>query len=153
MAVIITARQTELALWFSRATGSEPTTDATVYIGLERDGAICAVVAFDGYKKRSICMHVAATGKKWMTKEYLRYCFHYPFEVAGVDKIIGLVDSTNADAMRFDLHLGFEVEAVIKGAGEFGDINILTMTRAQCRFLDIKRATPDDADNERKHHG
>jgi hypothetical protein len=150
-AEIILDRHEELGKWFAERTASLFVQGQSVYIGLERDGVICAVVAFDGYKGKSICMHIAAEGKKWMSREYLWFCFFYPFEQLKVNKIIGIVESTNADAMRFDLHLGFVPECVIKDAAENGDLNILTMTKEQCRFLNIKRATPADV-TERKEH-
>lgn len=80
-------------------------------------------------------MHVAGEGKRWMTKEYLRVCFDYPLNQLKVKKILGLVDSTNMDARKFDEHLGFELEACIKGAGPKGDLLIYSMTAEQCRFL------------------
>ena len=91
---------------------------------------------FDLYNGKSACMHVAALpGKRWMTREYLKVCFDYPFRQLKLKKLIGLVDSTNADALRFNAHLGFVTEAVVADAGRHGDLHILTMTPAQCRFL------------------
>lgn len=104
-------------------------------IGLEQDGKLIAGVLYDHYNGQSIAMHVAAEGKRWMTREYLWVCFHYPFEQLKVKKIIGLVDSTNLDAQRFDEHLGFEKEAVITHAGAVGDLIIYGMTKDKCRFL------------------
>lgn len=81
-------------------------------------------------------MHVASDGSKnWMTKSYLQICFDYPFNQLKLNKIIGVVDSMNTQALKFDKHLGFVEEAVIKDAGPKGDLHILTMTRQQCRFL------------------
>lgn len=107
-------------------------------IGLEKNGDLVAGVLYDQYNGRSICMHVAADGRNWMTREYLRVCFDYPFRQLGVCKIIGMVDSENLAARRFDEALGFELEHSIKNAGQRGDLIIYTMTPAQCRFLNIK---------------
>jgi len=126
----------DVCRWTARRTGGEYYAGSGQGVGLEKDGELIAGVLFDNFNGRSVQMHVAAVpGRRWMTREYLRFCFSYPFDQMGVNKIIGLVDSTNVDAMRFDLHLGFEQEAVIEGAGRFGDLHILTMTREQCRFL------------------
>lgn len=107
-------------------------------IGYEKNGELIAGVVYDRYNGQSICMHVAAEGKRWMTREYLWICFHYPFIQLGVKKIIGLVDSTNIDAIRFDENLGFNKEHVIKDAGKHGDLIIYSMTKEQCRFLERK---------------
>lgn len=121
--------------WVCKRTGGSYHGDGSA-IGLERGGELVAGVLFDNYNGRSACMHVAAIpGKRWMTREYLRICFDYPFNQLKLQKLIGLVDSTNHDALSFDKHLGFIEEAVITDAGQHGDLHILTMTPEQCRFL------------------
>jgi RimJ/RimL family protein N-acetyltransferase len=81
-------------------------------------------------------MHVASVpGKRWMTREYLRVCFDYPFNQLKVKKIIGLVDSQNTDALKFDENLGFVTEYILQDAGKTANLHILSMTRQQCRFL------------------
>lgn len=104
---------------------------------MEEDGRIIAVAMYERDNGTSVMTHIAAEpGRRWMTKEFLRAIFDYPFRQLGVSKVIGFVDGDNDDAMRFDLHLGFECEAVLRGAGAGGcDLHLLTMTRQQCRFL------------------
>ena len=109
-----------------------------VGIGLEENGELIAGVLYDMFNGKSIAMHVAAVGSRWMTKEYLRYCFEYPFKQLGVKKILGLVDTENIDAQVFDEHLGFVVEATIKDAARRGDLIVYSMTKDQCRFLGEK---------------
>lgn len=113
-------------------------------MGVEDDGVLIAGVMYDSYfKDGSIMMHVAAEpGRRWLTRERLRIFFHYPFEYLGVRKVIGLVQSTNKEAIRFDEHIGFNLEARLTGACVGGDLLLYTMTRNQCRFL--------GADNEIK---
>lgn len=125
--------------WVCARTGGTPDPN-TVGIGLEQDGSLVAGVLFDNYMGGSVCMHVASDGsKQWMTREFLFKAFHYPFRQLGVSVIIGLVDSTNSAALTFDRALGFELEHVIPGAGKSGDLVILTMRPAQCRFLNSRR--------------
>lgn len=104
----------------------------------DEEGRLIAGVAFDNYNVAAIQIHVAALpGKNWVTKDLLARVFSYPFEQLGVKKLIGLVGSTNADALRFDLALGFRIEATLKDAYPDGDLVLLTMTREQCRWLNI----------------
>ncbi len=120
--------------WVCERTGGEyQATDAA--IGLERDGKLIAGVLYDSYMVNSICMHVAAEGANWLNREFLQIVFDYPFNQAKVNKILGLVDSTNTQACRFDEHIGFVLEATIKDAGRHGDLLIYSMTRQQCRYL------------------
>ena len=121
--------------WVCKRTGGSYHGDGTT-IGIEKDGELIAGVLFDQYNGSSACMHVAAVpGKRWMTREYLKVCFDYPFRQLKLKKLIGLVDSTNKEGLAFDIHLGFVTEAVIKDASKYGDLHILTMTPAQCRFF------------------
>lgn len=111
-----------------------------VGIGLEENGELIAGVTFDYYNGASICMHVAAVeGRRWMTREYLWFCFYYPFEQLGVKRITGLVPETNMDARRFDEHLGFKLETRLKDAAPDGDVLVYAMFKEDCRFLRMKR--------------
>lgn len=122
--------------WVAERTGGQYFNGSGTGIGLEKDGVLVAGVLYDSWTGRSMQMHVASDGsRKWLNREYLKACFDYPFNHLKLNKVIGIVDSTNADALRFDHHLGFVTEAVIKDAGKYGDLHILSMTRQQCRFL------------------
>lgn len=119
--------------WVCERTGGryEPSTSAAV--AMEEDGVITAGVLYDMFNGRSICMHVAI--EKPVSRRFTRICFDYPFNQLKVHKVMGLVDSTNSKALRFDKLLGFVEEARIEGAGKTGDLVILTMTRQQCRWI------------------
>jgi RimJ/RimL family protein N-acetyltransferase len=107
-------------------------------LGLERDGELVAGVIYEGWNGVNIWMHVAAEpGKRWMTRDYLRYCFYYPFEELGCKRVSGYVEASNEVACRFDEHLGFQQEAVLKGAAtDGGDVVLYVMRRENCRFLE-----------------
>lgn len=127
--------------WTAEMTGGTYYAGSGQGIGLEKDGVLIAGVLFDNCNGRSVQMHVASDGtRRWMTREYLAVCFDYPFNQLKVKKIVGLVDSANTDAQRFDMALGFRHEATLKDAGRQGDLLLLTMTREQCRFLDARYA-------------
>ena len=106
-------------------------------IGLERDGVLVAAVVYEGFNGANVWMHVAAQpGSRWMTREYLRYCFAYPFNEMGVKRISGYVSASNAQARRLDEHLGFKPEAVLHGAApDGGDVILYAMWREDCRYL------------------
>lgn len=130
---MIVADAARIGPWVCARTGGTFEPGCSTAMGWEIDGELVAGVLFDQFNGRSICMHVAA--ERPVTRSYTRACFSYVFNQLGVMKAIGLVDSTNAKALRFDSHLGFVEEARIKDAGKFGDLVILTMTRQQCRWL------------------
>lgn len=106
-------------------------------LGLERDGELIAGVLYEGYNGHNVWMHVAAIpGSRWMNRDFLRYCFRYPFNEMGVARVSGYVSSKNVEARRLDENLGFKPEAILKGAAhDGGDVIIYAMWREDCRFL------------------
>lgn len=119
--------------WVCERTGGKFEPSISTAIGMEEDGKLTAGVLYDMYNGRSICMHVAI--EKAVSRKYTRTCFDYPFNQLKVSKVLGLVDSTNDKALRFDKLLGFTEEARIADAGKSGDLVILSMTRQQCRWI------------------
>lgn len=101
-----------------------------------RDSETIAAVVYDDYNGSNIFMHVAATpGRRWMTRWFLHETFKYPFITLGCDRITGWVSSDNAEAIRFDEHLGFKREAVLHKAGPARqDVFLYVMFREDCRY-------------------
>ena len=96
------------------------------------------VVAYDGFIGQCCQMHVVNLKGKPAPRKMLWACFHYPFEQADMKYVIGLVNSLNEPAMRFDKHLGFEEMARLPGAHDGGgDIVIMKMEKPQCRWLKL----------------
>lgn len=110
-------------------------------IGLEQDGELIAGVVFDLYTGPSISMHVAAIpGKRWMTKDFLWRCFAYPFLQLQCNRITGLVRADNLVAQKFDEHLGFKREGLLRKAAADGtDYVLYGMLREECRWLEIRQ--------------
>lgn len=106
-------------------------------LGLEKDGELIAGVVYEGYNGTNVWMHVAAEpGARWMTRDYLRYCFYYPFIELGCKRVSGYVEASNTEARRFDEHLGFKREAVLEGAAtDGGDVILYVMRREDCRYV------------------
>jgi RimJ/RimL family protein N-acetyltransferase len=106
-------------------------------LGLEENGQLIAGVVYTEFNGSNVFMHVAAVpGKRWMTRQYLWACFHYPFKVMRVRRITGWVEESNGEARRFDEHLGFEEEARLsEAARDGGAVIVYRMTPEKCRFI------------------
>jgi RimJ/RimL family protein N-acetyltransferase len=106
-------------------------------LGLEKDGEIVAGVIFTNFTTASIVMHVASDGSRhWITPAFLAATFRYPFVQLGCRRVTGLVRADNADAQRFDEHLGFQREGVLReGTTDGCDLILYGMLKSQCRFL------------------
>lgn len=130
--------------WVCERTGGSFDQNGSAAIGwIEEDGTLTAGVLYDQYNGRSICMHVASDGsREWLTREFLAYAFAYPFLQLKVKKILGLVDSTNENALCFDEALGFKVECVVEDAGKTGSLVILSMSKDGCKWLKLGARYP-----------
>lgn len=93
---------------------------------------------FEASNGASIMMHCAGIGKNWLNREFLWFVFYYPFEQLRITKIISPVESDNTDCRRFIEHIGFTLEATLKDAAPKGDLLIYTMTKDQCKWLNLK---------------
>jgi hypothetical protein len=142
---ILTGRNDLVAPFMERICGNEGgfVTAAGQGIGLvefpdEGEPHLIAGVWFDGWNGANIYMHVAALpGRRWMTREYLWYVFHYAFEQCGVKRITGLVAETNQDARQFDEHIGFTLETRLTDACTDGDLLVYRMFKDECRWLKL----------------
>jgi RimJ/RimL family protein N-acetyltransferase len=112
-----------------------------VALGLEEDGELIAGVVFNWYTGPSISMHVAAEpGRRWLNRDFLYRCFAYPFIQLNCHRVTGLVRVDNLDAQRFDEHLGFVREGLIRqGADDKTDFILYGMLKDECRWLELKK--------------
>jgi hypothetical protein len=111
-------------------------------LGLEHadDGRLVCGVLYDAPNGVNLWMHVAMEPGANLTPRFVRYAFEYPFLELGCERVTGWVEASNTAARRFDEHLGFRVEAVLKGAAsDRGDVLLYVMTRAECRWIRGRR--------------
>lgn len=111
-----------------------PRADATA-IGWEENGILRAVTIYDGFSQCDCNMHIASDGTgHWLRRAFLKASFGHPFLQWNMRRVTGLVPAKNAAALRFDLHLGFKQEGLIRHALPDDDIIVLGMLREDCRW-------------------
>lgn len=124
-----------LITWAAEKIGFDPRPDV-VPIGWRENGEIRAVTLYDGFSKCDCNIHIASDGKPhWFRRQFLIASFMHPFVQWDLQRITGLVPAKNTRALKFDLHLGFKQEGVIRRALQDDDIIILGMLRSECRFI------------------
>lgn len=113
-----------------------PSADMKI-MGWVEDNRLKMAVGFNGFLGAVCQIHVAmAPGYHFTPKEMLRETFDYAFNQLMRAKLIGIVNSKNEKALKYDLHLGFVEEHRMQGMhDDGGDIIILGMTRPQCKYL------------------
>lgn len=131
--MIRTEGQHEMVNWLCERIGLVPSANIRC-IGRSSHGELVGVVGYDGYNGASVMLHVASEGN-WLTKDLLYAVFDYPFNVCKVNMVIGLVPSGNAQALRFNTHIGFKTKQWLHGAHPDGALVLMTMAREECRYL------------------
>lgn len=122
--------------WVAHRTSEFGSFGTDVGIGWQKDGEIVAGVAYANYNGINMECHIASDGsKRWLTREYLRTIFDYPFKQANVRRITACVGEGNIESRKFVEHLGFRLEAKLRSAHPTGDIFIYRMWRDECRFI------------------
>lgn len=132
--------------WVAKRTGEHGNYGASVGIGLQEmldDGwHTIAGVVYNDFNGANVNMHVASDGtKRWLNRQFLWTCFDYPFNQLKVKRITGLVGEGNHAAIRFDSHIGFELEARLKDAHPDGDMLIFVLRKPQAqRWLNLRNS-------------
>lgn len=84
-------------------------------------------------------MSVASDGTgRWFNRTFLRAAFAYPFIQMKYTRVSGLVRVDNYAAQRFDEHLGFKREGLLrKGDDDGTDLILYGMLKEECRWIHI----------------
>jgi RimJ/RimL family protein N-acetyltransferase len=101
-------------------------------------GRLLGGVIYDGFTGNCVFIHQAGFSKRWLTGDMLWVAFDYPFRQLGVNKLAGTVPASNTELVAFNERLGFKEECRIKGAYRDGDMIVMTMERANCKWLKLK---------------
>ena len=105
-------------------------------LGLENEaGELLAGVVLESYNGRSANVHVAGVGRQWMNRNMLVTFFHYCFNHLQLKRLTGLTPASNAAALAFNRHLGFEVEYVMPDGAADGDLVIQVLRPENCRYI------------------
>jgi len=102
------------------------------------EGNLLGGVIYDGYTGGCVFMHQAGFSRNWLVGNMMWIVFDYPFNQLHVNKVAGTINANNKELLDFNLRLGFKEEARIRDAYRDGDMVVLTMDRASCRWLKIK---------------
>jgi hypothetical protein len=96
---------------------------------VDSNGDFLFVVVLSNFTETNVDMHTAAVeGAEWASpKEAIRMfrsVFEFAFERFQVLRVTGLVRSKNTAARRFDEHIGFKLEGVMRRAFKDDDLCI-----------------------------
>lgn len=109
-----------------------------IVISRTEESVLLGGVVYNGYTGASINIHMAGFTPRWASRDMLWVCFDYPFNQLGCKKIFAQIPAQNTRAVKIDLKLGFTFEVLIKDVFVGDDLVVLSMTREDCRWLDLK---------------
>lgn len=105
---------------------------------LDEMGNIIGGVVFNNYIRRDVHLHVAGTGRRWITRRFIGEVFRYVFVQLGCRRCTGLVADSNEKALTLDIGLGFVYEGTLrKYLDNDEDCHVLGMLREECRWLKV----------------
>ena len=134
-----------LARFLELRAGVQPSADLRM-IAWITDDDVKMVVGLDGFIGKVCRIHVGMVPEfKFTPKAMLEAVFEFTFgngaDAANRDMVIGIVNSKNSKAMRYDLHLGFkEAHRFIGVHDDGGDMVLLTMSKQDCKYIQQERA-------------
>ena len=97
-------------------------------------------VGFDSFLGKTCQIHVVNFNKKYTPRKLLFAVFDYAFNKAGVETLLGVVNSNNELAMKYDQNLGFKEVHRLEGMhDDGGDLVLFAMKKADCRFIRSKK--------------
>lgn len=126
-----------VAEWVASQTGcSDAAWAGYVCLGLENEaGELLAGIVLESYNDRSANVHIAGVGRQWMNRNMLVTFFHYCFNHLKLKRLTGLTPASNAPALAFNRHVGFEVEYVMPDGAPDGDLVIQVLRPENCRYI------------------
>lgn len=112
------------------------------YDGIQgKSWRLVAGVAYAEWNGVNVVCHIAAEGKRWMSREFLWTMFDYPFNQLGCTRLTACVGEGNLPSRKFVEHLGFTLEARLEKAHPSGDILIYKLGKPDARWLNLHKGT------------
>jgi hypothetical protein len=120
-------REDEAIVWATTVLSITNTGFCRALSAVDADGRFVFVVVLSNFTSRNIDMHTAAVaGAHWATPhafiKMFNDVFAYAFIKLRAARVTGLVKAKNLVAARFDEHLGFKREGLMREAFEDDDL-------------------------------
>ena len=118
--------------------GMSFTSAAFGFVQVDSSGRTNAAVIYDMYGYANAFIHCVGTpGRPWLTRDVIHTAFRIPFSELCFNRLTCWIETDNEPSVRLATRLGFHLEALLKGAGTYGqDVLLMAMFREQCRFLE-----------------
>lgn len=105
--------------------------DIVVAFGLEKDNKLVAAVGFNNFLGQACSVHVCIKDRHSLTRDFIKHCVSYVFNIAMVQTVIATVELMNERVIRLARHFGFKDLAFVPGV----DMMILTLNKNECKWV------------------
>lgn len=128
-----------VALWIARQIPWAESFGKCASIGVCGDDGLIAGCVYNEFDGRNVAASIAATDKRWCTREVLRTLFAYPFNQLRVHRMTALVPSKNEKSIKLCRGLGFRHEGTVRELFSRRNHGLaFGMLRSECRWLGEK---------------
>lgn len=125
--------------WVAERTGGQWTPQRGQAIGkLDDQGNVVAGAIFEDWNGANLFMHIAIQER--ITAQFLALLADYAFNQAKVNRVTGMVKSTNRQSINFAIRCGFVLESKLRQATLDGDLLVFRLFKDECRFLKSRYA-------------
>lgn len=134
---IVTDQGDRIGEWVYGRMGAEWTPRRGTAIGLvDENDEILGGMVVENWNGDNCFLHFAGNDDpRWASPRFAHFCFNYIFNTLGCKRCTGMVESTNTHVRDIDERLGFQVEALLLGAGQGCDILIYRMFKEECKWI------------------
>ncbi len=134
MKTIERGADSEAMKWLCNEIHCEPFAEPYRTIASIENG-FAAVAILERVSPDGAYIHVAARNAHAMTPSFLAHVFYDAFVLLNLPRVTGLVPVSNKSALKFDRHIGFVTEGLMRKACNGEDLVILGMLKEECRFI------------------
>jgi RimJ/RimL family protein N-acetyltransferase len=135
MTELILYDRERVADWVAGRVGQRVGWEGYNAFGVEQDGQLISGVVIHQINGANGFCHIAVDKPTKKLFELFTIIGDYCFRQIGLKRLTGLVPSNEPEIVKFDIKLGFEVEAILKDAAVDADLIVLVMRADKCRWL------------------
>lgn len=135
MAQLIFNDRDRVGDWVATMVGQRSSWGGFYAMGIEKDGEIVAGVVINNINGSNATCHVAIAKTNKLLPKLFEAVADYSFRQLGLKRLTGMVPSTEPHILKFDKHVGFEEEFVMKDGAPGADMHVLVLWPHKCRWL------------------
>jgi len=99
---------------------------------------LIGAAVFDNYRPaiKSVCLSIAISDRRAITRGFIRLVANYAFNTLGVERVTAMIDQTNYASIMLTQKIGFVLEGVMrKGSPAGNNMCIYGMLKEECKWL------------------